>query len=62
MYTDYVDYIDAMSVMKYLIKRGANLKAIANDGNTLLHFAAQNSTLEMVKFLVEVHNAGSFFI
>jgi ankyrin repeat protein len=62
VYTDYVDYIDAMSVMKYLIKRGANLKAIANDGNTLLHFAAQNSTLEMVKFLVEVHNAGSFFI
>jgi hypothetical protein len=50
--------VDAMTVMKYLIKKGANLDARANDGSSLLHFVAQNATLEMVRYLVEEHSAG----
>ena len=53
-----MDYVAAMAVMKYLIKKGANLDARANDGSSLLHFVAQNATLELVKYLVEEHNAG----
>jgi ankyrin repeat protein len=53
-----VDYVDAMAVMKYLIKKGANLDARANDGSSLLHFVAQNATLELLKYLVEEHSAG----
>jgi ankyrin repeat protein len=50
--------VDAMTVMKYLIKKGANLDARANDGSSLLHFVAQNSTLGLVKYLVQEHSAG----
>ncbi len=53
-----MDYVDAMTVMKYLIKKGANIDARANDGSSLLHFVAQNATLGLVKYLVEEHNAG----
>jgi ankyrin repeat protein len=50
--------VDAMTVMKYLIKKGANIDARANDGSSLLHFVAQNSTLGLVKYLVQEHSAG----
>jgi ankyrin repeat protein len=48
-----------ISVMKFLIKdAGADPNVKTNDGQTVLHFAAKNCTLEMVKYLVEETDAG----
>ena len=53
------DYVDAITVMKYLIEKGANVDSTSDNKSSLLHFAAAASTLEMVKYLVEERNAGT---
>jgi ankyrin repeat protein len=41
---------------------GADLTAKSNNGWTLLHFAAANYSIEVVKFLVEEKEFGRFLL
>ena len=42
-----------VKLTKWLLQRGANPSAVADNGSTPLHLAAGNSTLEMVRLLLE---------
>ena len=37
--------------MKYLVEKGADVKAPNNDGRTPLHWAAEKGRLDVVKYL-----------
>ena len=44
-----------VTIVKYLLKKGAKLKVCNNEGYTPLHFACHNGNLELVKLLVKQH-------
>jgi ankyrin repeat protein len=45
--------IGNLDVVKYLVEKGADVKAANNYGNTPLHLAADNCNLDIVKYLLE---------
>jgi hypothetical protein len=44
---------DQFLVLKILLALGADIMAVSNTGLTVLHFAAESSALEIIKYLVE---------
>ncbi|XP_067653211.1 serine/threonine-protein phosphatase 6 regulatory ankyrin repeat subunit B-like [Haliotis asinina] len=42
-------------VFKLLLKGGANLSAVDNDGNSILHFASMGENEEIVKHILKLH-------
>ena len=61
--SDYQDFVDILAVLKFLIdEENVDVNVKANDGKTVLHYATKNSTLEIVKYLVDKMNPGDNFI
>lgn len=48
-------YKGHFEVARYLVEKGANVKAINSNGYSVLYWAAQGGNLELVKWLVETH-------
>jgi ankyrin repeat protein len=49
---------DQLLVLKILLALGADIMAVSNTGWTVLHFAAESSALEIIKYLVEEKQIG----
>ena len=50
-------------MLKFLIdEENVDVNVKANNGKTVLHYATKNSTLEIVKYLVDKMNPGDNFI
>jgi hypothetical protein len=47
-----------LDIVKYLLEEGADINAKSNDGKTMLHFAAANFSIDVVKLLVEEKEFG----
>lgn len=47
-----------IDIVKTLMENGADLSAKSNNGWTLLHFASENWSFEVVQFLVEEKEFG----
>ena len=56
----YLDYDELLriEIIKYLLENNADLNVKNNLGSTVLHVAAENSSLKIVKFLVEEKQLG----
>ena len=51
---------EKLPALKFLLDHGANVMARSNSGWTVLHFAAESSALDIVKYLVEEKQAGTY--
>ena len=54
------DETDSILVLKYLVDQNANLGAKSNYGWTILHFASENSDMEIAKYLIEEKKIGKW--
>ncbi len=49
-----------LEIIKYLIDKGADWKLLTDNGNTLIHLAVENSTVEVLRYVLELFENNNF--